>query len=52
MWLHRPGFQSTTGAGIVRLPDRAQSVFYTPLPTHETVLNLVCRLMLEKKTPY
>ena len=28
------------------------AVSYTHLRAHETVLDLVCRLLLEKKTPY
>ena len=30
-------------------PDAAPSVSYTHLRAHETVLDLVCRLLLEKK---
>ena len=32
-----------------RQPDRPASVSYTHLRAHETVLDLVCRLLLEKK---
>ena len=32
-----------------RGPDSAGSVSYTHLRAHETVLDLVCRLLLEKK---
>ena len=31
------------------IKDRYQSVSYTHLRAHETVLDLVCRLLLEKK---
>ena len=31
------------------LPNRADPVSYTHLRAHETVLDLVCRLLLEKK---
>ena len=31
------------------LDDRPESVSYTHLRAHETVLDLVCRLLLEKK---
>ena len=31
---------------------RPSSVSYTPLRAHETVLDLVCRLLLEKKKPH
>ena len=34
-------------AGLVRVP-----VSYTHLRAHETVLDLVCRLLLEKKNKY
>ena len=36
------GLPGLAGAG-------AQAVSYTHLPAHETVLDLVCRLLLEKK---
>ena len=36
------------GAGIV-FPNRKGAVSYTHLRAHETVLDLVCRLLLEKK---
>ena len=43
--------QHLAGAGIVRHrgPDRVAPVSYTHLRAHETVLDLVCRLLLEKK---
>ena len=33
-------------------PEWAKPVSYTHLRAHETVLDLVCRLLLEKKTKY
>ena len=38
-------------AGIIRL-NRPKAVSYTHLRAHETVLDLVCRLLLEKKKIY
>ena len=38
---------------IAKIPvewDETKSVSYTHLRAHETVLDLVCRLLLEKKT--
>ena len=32
-------------------PVKGRAVSYTHLRAHETVLDLVCRLLLEKKTP-
>ena len=38
------------GAGIsVEVPECRRAVSYTHLRAHETVLDLVCRLLLEKK---
>ena len=37
-------------AAVERKPVHAWSVSYTHLRAHETVLDLVCRLLLEKKT--
>ena len=34
---------------IILMPDDDESVSYTHLRAHETVLDLVCRLLLEKK---
>ena len=36
----------------VKVGDSILSVSYTHLRAHETVLDLVCRLLLEKKTHY
>ena len=36
-------------AEFLLLPDIVQPVSYTHLRAHETVLDLVCRLLLEKK---
>mgnify|MGYP003380537689 CR=1 FL=1 len=38
------------GAEVGRLAARLVPVSYTHLRAHETVLDLVCRLLLEKKT--
>ena len=38
-------------AGSIRF-DGQEPVSYTHLRAHETVLDLVCRLLLEKKTEY
>ena len=35
--------------GISRLLERPHAVSYTHLRAHETVLDLVCRLLLEKQ---
>ena len=40
-----------TGFGIVDFGDQLNAVSYTHLRAHETVLDLVCRLLLETKTP-
>ena len=50
MW----SFDVEKGGGVrlalgVHLVDLARSVSYTHLRAHETVLDLVCRLLLEKK---
>ena len=37
------------GRGAARPPDGPAPVSYTHLRAHETVLDLVCRLLLEKK---
>ena len=37
------------GAFLECLADRVEAVSYTHLRAHETVLDLVCRLLLEKK---
>ena len=39
----------TSKAAWFTLPARAAAVSYTHLRAHETVLDLVCRLLLEKK---
>ena len=46
------GRHHRTGAFTLyqRLPDAAEPVSYTHLRAHETVLDLVCRLLLEQKT--
>ena len=44
----QPGVLATLG-GVHDGPARAQPVSYTHLRAHETVLDLVCRLLLEKK---
>ena len=47
-----------TGSGSTQAKDcsyggkRIDSVSYTHLRAHETVLDLVCRLLLEKKKKY
>ena len=38
--------------GVLRGRTEAESVSYTHLRAHETVLDLVCRLLLEKKNKY
>ena len=43
--------KSTLGRAVMQL-RRAVSVSYTHLRAHETVLDLVCRLLLEKKKKY
>ena len=43
------GLAAGTGAGD-RVEDDVAPVSYTHLRAHETVLDLVCRLLLEKKT--
>ena len=42
-------FLSPKGALLVKVFHGAGSVSYTHLRAHETVLDLVCRLLLEKK---
>ena len=45
-----PGIASLTAQGVVSaLSDGYTAVSYTHLRAHETVLDLVCRLLLEKK---
>ena len=42
--------QSVTAEGVLELVmDNPKAVSYTHLRAHETVLDLVCRLLLEKK---
>ena len=48
--LARAGNQPTTDYRRREQPDH-QPVSYTHLRAHETVLDLVCRLLLEKKNP-
>ena len=43
-----PGYQGTLGMGFTTALG-AKAVSYTHLRAHETVLDLVCRLLLEKK---
>ena len=40
------------GGGDAVPAQRVQAVSYTHLRAHETVLDLVCRLLLEKKKKY
>ena len=42
-------YQMAAGAGTGLAAWRAAPVSYTHLRAHETVLDLVCRLLLEKK---
>ena len=42
VWIHGAGFEAAGAHGI-------QPVSYTHLRAHETVLDIVCRLLLEKK---
>eukprot|EP00657_Telonema_sp_P-1_P003438 TRINITY_DN1827_c0_g1_i6.p1 TRINITY_DN1827_c0_g1~~TRINITY_DN1827_c0_g1_i6.p1 ORF type:complete len:105 (-),score=49.10 TRINITY_DN1827_c0_g1_i6:7-321(-) len=44
----RQGINAEYGAGIAQLVEH-DPVSYTHLRAHETVLDLVCRLLLEKK---
>ena len=44
-----PGVRLGAQSSGVRGADRPRSVSYTHLRAHETVLDLVCRLLLEKK---
>ena len=56
MWVPGESIAGGDERGIPHAPDRAdsqetpRSVSYTHLRAHETVLDLVCRLLLEKKT--
>ena len=43
--------QAGTYPVTLTVTDAGGPVSYTPLPAHETVLDLVCRLLLEKKNP-
>ena len=46
----RVGVREHSGDGVVEVPPpRIDAVSYTHLRAHETVLDLVCRLLLEKK---
>ena len=45
---HKPGFKDERGRYFY-ITDTGISVSYTHLRAHETVLDLVCRLLLEKK---
>ena len=48
---HDHEFAQTVGTRVVELtPNGVIAVSYTPLRAHETGRNLVCRLLLEKKT--
>ena len=45
------GLGELVGEAIIEhSPDQVEAVSYTHLRAHETVLDLVCRLLLEKKT--
>src|SRR5664280_3197323 len=46
-WHLAPGFDTLTGAASPHISQGPVS--YTHLRAHETVLDLVCRLLLEKK---
>src|SRR5665811_2473594 len=43
---------STTELGLIAVPPRLIPVSYTHLRAHETVLDLVCRLLLEKQNTH
>ena len=43
-----PSYKANFGLRILN-PDGSEAVSYTHLRAHETVLDLVCRLLLEKK---
>ena len=43
------GISNLANTNVVSVQDRLISVSYTHLRAHETVLDLVCRLLLEKK---
>ena len=48
-----PGsYDSLLAKVIAHGSDRLDAVSYTHLRAHETVLDLVCRLLLEKKKKY
>src|SRR5665811_2428490 len=47
--LKKGGHQVIALEGDKDLVDRLEAVSYTHLRAHETVLDLVCRLLLEKK---
>ena len=46
----QPRVAAVAGAALLRRPLATGPVSYTHLRAHETVLDLVCRLLLEKKT--
>ena len=46
---HRPLEPGVEDAHVLLEAPRADAVSYTHLRAHETVLDLVCRLLLEKK---
>ena len=46
------GGKATPGVGFAAGMERILPVSYTHLRAHETVLDLVCRLLLEKKKKY
>ena len=47
--LYDDGKLNITDYSVVRIPPDGETVSYTHLRAHETVLDLVCRLLLEKK---
>ena len=46
-----PDAGEESGRGLLVVSRVADAVSYTHLRAHETVLDLVCRLLLEKNTP-
>ena len=51
IWAARTPLFETLFGLAVRVLDERTPVSYTHLRAHETVLDLVCRLLLEKKKP-
>ena len=47
-----PGFHMTLWSGLWVAKGTPKAVSYTHLRAHETVLDLVCRLLLEKKNKH